>query len=164
MYRDIVLAVSRDRGESFSSTVVSHDGWEINACPVAGPALCVDASKRITVIWFTGGGDRAGLYYASSTDHGVSFSRRRLLDADQKLGKHAQASACTNGEILVAWDDSAEKPLVQWGTLDQTSGLLRKRGLRTEATYPVIAAGKKALVVAGLQSNKDVFVQTEPMK
>ncbi|HEV8484408.1 MAG TPA: sialidase family protein [Blastocatellia bacterium] len=164
MFRDIVLAVSADRGGSFSTRVVSHDGWEINACPVAGPSLCVDASNRITVIWFTGGGDRAGLYYASSSDLGVSFSKRRLLDSDQKLGKHAQAVAHADGQIIVAWDDSGDKPLTQWGTLNEESGLLRKRGVRSEAIYPVVAASKDVMVVVGLQTNKDVFVQTESLK
>ena len=164
MYRDVVLAVSEDRGASFPTRVVSHDRWEINACPVAGPALCVDSANRITVIWFTGGGDRAGLYYTFSSDHGVSFSSRRLLDADQKLGKHAQAVARADGEIVVAWDDSGEKPFTQWGTLNQQSGLLRKRGVRTEVIYPVIAANKNALVVVGLQSNKDVFIETDSLK
>ena len=164
MYRDIILAVSEDRGASFSTRVVSHDGWEINACPVAGPALCVDSSNRITVIWFTGGGDRAGLYYATSPDQGVSFSKKSLLDADQKLGKHAQAVVRADGEIIVAWDDSGDKPLTQWGTLNQQNGVLRKRGVRTEVIYPVVAANKDAIVVVGLQSNKDVFVETDSLK
>ena len=72
MHRDVVVATSEDRGKSFVSNVVSHDEWEISGCPVAGPALCVDASNRITVIWFMGGGNRPGLA-ALSTDRGISF-------------------------------------------------------------------------------------------
>ena len=68
--------------------------------------------------------------------------------------------AFRNGEILVAWDDSAEKPIIQWGVLNQSSGMLRKRGLRNEATYPVIATSGDALVLVGLlAANIAAFVR-----
>src|SRR5262249_52767729 len=83
MYRDIVLARSSDGGGSFSVSTVSSDGWEIDACPVSGPAVCIDRG-RITVLWFTGGEPRPGLYYSVSDDNGKSFSKRTLLDENQK--------------------------------------------------------------------------------
>ena len=146
-------------------SVVSRDEWEIGGCPVAGPALCLDASNRITIVWFTGGGSRPGLYYARSTGGGASFSRRRLLDPDQKLGKHASAVAAANGKVLVTWDDSTEKPLTSWGTLDPGTGSLQKLGSSADVTYPVGAAAGDFLLVVGVQNSKhEVFVHTASLK
>ena len=161
IYRDIILASSENRGNSFTTRVVSHDGWDINACPVAGPALCVDGSNRVTVIWFTAG-DRPGLYYAESLNSGASFSPRKLLDADQTLGKHAQAVARANGTILVAWDGVTTEPVVRWGVLDRGSGKIERLGALSGASYPVVTeANGGSFVVAALNAAQhNVAVQT----
>jgi hypothetical protein len=159
-YRDIIVASSVDGGKSFSTTRVSADLWEINACPVTGPALCVDKQGRLTVIWFTGGA-RPGLYFAMSSDHGKSFAPRRLLDAEQKMGKHAQAVA-GDSRIVVAWDDVTDRSVIYWGTLDPTAGVLERRVAGEDAAYPVIAiAGRTALVV-GAHNAKTLFIR--PLK
>ena len=101
MYRDIILARSTDGGRSFQTNTVSEDQWDVNACPVAGPALVIDKQDRVGVIWFAGGGERPGLYYAISNDHGISFSSRKYLDEDLKLGKHA------TGDGEFRWKDFA---------------------------------------------------------
>lgn len=164
-YRDIMVASSTDGGRRFSITRVSADGWEINACPVTGPALCLDQQNRLTVIWFVGGGDRPGLYFAASTDHGKSFAPRRLLDAEQKMGKHAQALASLDGKILVAWDDVADKALMIWGALDPQSGQLEKRMTSQEVTYPVIAiAGHTALIAGVRAASRELFLHFAPLR
>lgn len=158
--RDIIVASSQDGGKSFSTTRVSADGWEINACPVTGPALCVDKHGRLTVIWFTGSGDRPALYFATSSDHGRSFAPRRLLDAEQKMGKHAQAAAGDDGRVLVAWDDVTDKAVTFWGVLDAKTGLLKKRMGSPDVTYPVIAlANRKALIVGAQTATRGLFLR-----
>jgi len=163
MYRDIVVARSTDGGVSFRTTTVSADGWNINACPVTGPALCVDARDQIHVIWFTGGGEKPGLYYAMSDDRGQSYSPRRLLDPDQKLGKHAQTIAQADGTILVAWDDNNEGPVTFFGILDPRTGLKRRSLARERLSYPTLAANKEVAVVAGLSGSNDVMFIIEEL-
>ena len=76
MFRDIVRgSLARWREELARRLFVNQDEWEVNACPVAGPALSIDAGGQVSVTWFTGGGGRPGLYHASSADHGASFHR-----------------------------------------------------------------------------------------
>jgi hypothetical protein len=150
--RDIIVASSQDGGNTFSTTRVSADGWEINACPVTGPALCVDKQDRLTVIWFTGGGQRPALYFAASSDHGKSFAPRQLLDAEQKMGKHAQAAARDDGSVLVAWDDVTDRAVMVWGVHDPKSGRLEKRLAQPNVTYPVIALAKRMALIAGAQT------------
>ena len=163
MYRDIIVARSKDGGRSFKSTRVSADDWDINACPVTGPALCLDSRDQVHVVWFTGGGDRPGLYYASSGDHGSSYSPRKLLDPEQRLGKHAQAISQPNGMILVAWDDQLEGPVTFFGVLDPLTGLKRRSPPHPRLSYPTLAANKQFAIVAGLASANDVMVVREPL-
>ncbi len=164
MFRDIVLAASQDGGKIFSKTIVNQDGWEVNACPVAGPALSVDAKGRIAIIWFTGGGDRPGLYYASSADHGVSFSPRRLLDPNQKLGKHAQTVVVSQGRMLVAWDDVADTTLTRWGLLDLKDLRLQELGSQEGASFPVVAISKRTALIAAAQlTARELFFRPESL-
>jgi BNR repeat-like domain len=159
-YRDIIVASSADGGKTFSTTRVSDDGWEINACPVTGPALCVDKQDRLTVVWFTGGGERPALYFSTSSDHGKSFAPRRLLDADQKMGKHAQAVAGDDGRILVAWDDVTDKAVTYWGRLDPKAGVLEKRVANEGVTYPVIAIARRTTLIAGVRTaTRELFLR-----
>src|SRR5215475_2148051 len=74
MYRDIIIARSRDGGKTFARTAVSEDRWEINGCPVDGPSFSLNSRGAITVVWFMGGGERPGLYYATSTNGGKTFT------------------------------------------------------------------------------------------
>jgi Neuraminidase (sialidase) len=162
MYRDIIVARSSDGGKSFTPVKVSEDGWEINACPVTGPGLSVDSRGQIAVVWFTGG-DRQGLYYAASTNHGASYSPRKLLESNQNMGKHAQAVALSDGRVFVAWDEKMEKVKVVGGLLDLQKGLLQRSLSRDEASYPMIAFNGKTVVIAGMQSApQDIWMQTEP--
>jgi hypothetical protein len=161
MYRDIVVAKSLDGGRTFTTRVVSQDGWEINGCPVAGPSLNVESTGRITVIWFVGGGDRPGLYYATSTNQGASFSPRRLLDPHQKMRKHAAVVSASGGTLFVAWDDVADKTVAAWGVLDPQAGL-RKLGEKEGSSYPIVAAsGRSALIAAIEHAGRTLFLQRE---
>lgn len=159
MYRDIVVARSDDGGRSFTPTVVSRDGWEIPGCPVAGPALSLDSQDKIVVVWFTGGAERPGLYFATSTDQGTTWSARRLLDPERKLGKHAHAVSAGN-RVLVAWDDLGEPRLTAWGFLDFQHGAVRKIASRQGMIYPTVAMNRNGVFVAGARiSSPDIAWQ-----
>jgi hypothetical protein len=165
MYRDIVVARSQDDGKTFSMIKVSADGWEIDACPVTGPALCIDTLDRVTVVWFVGDEKQPGLYYTTSTDHGATYSARKLLDPDQKMGKHAQAVALGDGNILVAWDDWAQKPVSLWGVLSPKAGLLRKSAARENVSYPVAAISNGITLIVGANpAAKEISFETAALK
>ena len=152
MYRDIVIARSTDGGKTFAQTVVSEDKWEINGCPVAGPSFSFDNRGALTVVWFMGGDARPGLYYATSTDNGKTFSPRRLLDPQQKLGKRAHTAGLADGSVFVAWDDIDGKTFSSWGVLDMQKGLLRKSERQEGVAYPVAATNGRIAVIAAMRS------------
>ena len=79
--RDIAFTMSADGGRSFTPPVrVSEDRWVLDGCPENGPAIAVDASRRIHVVWPTLIPGRTptseptlGLFYAR---HGTGVSSR----------------------------------------------------------------------------------------
>lgn len=160
MYRDIMIARSRDGGKTFAPTVVSQDKWEINGCPVAGPSLSIDSSDRLTVVWFMGGADKPGLYYATSSDHGASFAPRRWLDQQQRIGKHTHTAATPNGQVFAVWDDAGEQTFSAWGLLGEQAPAVRPAGREVGVSYPVVAVNNRlALIVALRPAAHDLFIQ-----
>jgi hypothetical protein len=161
MYRDIVIARSQDGGKTFTPTVVSHDRWELNGCPIAGPSFSINDVANLTVVWLTGGA-RPGLYYATSTDGGKSFSSRQPLDPRRQIGRRAQITRLSGGRLVVAWEYGAEKTFLVWGVLDPRKGLLRRSSEHEGVTYPVVATNGRVTVVAGMRSAKrDIVTYVE---
>jgi hypothetical protein len=68
---DIDVCRSRDAGQLHR---VSHDDWQIAACPHQGPSLSVSSAGTYHVTWYTSGKVRKGLFYAHSQDGGLTFS------------------------------------------------------------------------------------------
>ena len=84
--RDIVVAASRDRGETWSSAVKVHDdGFKISGCPDVAPGLAVDGKGRLHAAWYTGTDRNPGVFYAVSSDEGRSFSKPIALLTDDWL-------------------------------------------------------------------------------
>ena len=58
---------------------VSADHWAIDACPHHGPSLAVGIDGAYHAAWFSGGGERRGLFYARSSDGGRTFTAPRSI-------------------------------------------------------------------------------------
>jgi hypothetical protein len=80
--RDPALAVSLDRGRSFSlDTIVSPDRWLLHACPAQGPVLSWNRLAGGHYAWYTGAG-RSGIYLIPwHAEHGASGVKRPLMDS-----------------------------------------------------------------------------------
>lgn len=160
MLRDIAVARSDDDGKTFRPFLVNRDGWEINACPIAGATMTIDSSDRIHVVWFTQSGETPRLYFASSTDHGTSFTKPTVFDPSQRLAKHAHAVAVSGNRVLIAWDDINTASFVKWGLFDVSNRSLKVLGTRQQSSYPIIAISGDQLAVVALQSNQPEIVRT----
>lgn len=53
---------------------ISHEDWNIAACPHHGPSLSIAADGIYHATWFSNAAQQRGLFYAHSTDQGKTFS------------------------------------------------------------------------------------------
>jgi hypothetical protein len=104
--RDVVVARSVDGGRTFSPPVRVHaDGWAIEACPHAGPAVAVDRAGRVHVAWFTGAEGRAGAYHATSETGEAFGDPSPLTPVGGVPTTQVAMAADEDGSVWVAWED-----------------------------------------------------------
>ncbi|HEX6976340.1 MAG TPA: sialidase family protein [Vicinamibacterales bacterium] len=81
------IAISRlENGKWTAGAPVNRDDWQIQACPVNGPAISA-RGKQVAVAWFTGVGDKPRAFAAFSSDGGRSFGAPVRLDDEMSLGR-----------------------------------------------------------------------------
>ena len=111
--RDIAFTVSRDGGRTFAPPArVSEDRWVLDGCPENGPAMAVDRSGRVHVVWPTlvagaapGSEPTLALYYAVSLD-GRQFSPRQRIPTEG-FPRHPQIALASSDAVVVTWDEQA---------------------------------------------------------
>lgn len=108
--RDIALA-SISQNSAVKSKVHHRDHWNINGCPVNGPAILAKQNKVIYA-WYTAPDNLAKCFISFSDDGGNSFSQPVRIDRGNALGR---IDMCWLGEQegLVTWmerskDEEAE--------------------------------------------------------
>jgi len=98
--RDIaVLRLENNRWEG--PTYVHADQWQINACPVNGPALAA-LGDRVALAWFTAEGDTPRALVAFSTDGGRTFGKPARVNDAQTLGR-VDTVMLEDGRAVVSW-------------------------------------------------------------
>jgi hypothetical protein len=107
-YRDRSAAEVRDigvirleNGKWTPPTLVHRDNWQINACPVNGPALAA-SGDRVVLAWFTAEGDRPRVHAAFSSDAGATWSSPIRVDESRALGR-VDAVMLDDGSAVVMW-------------------------------------------------------------
>jgi hypothetical protein len=79
---------------------VHNDGWEVNYCPVNGPAI-VASGDTVAVAWFTAARDTARVNVAFSTDAGATFSAPVRVDDGTPAGR--VGLQWMDGAAYVSW-------------------------------------------------------------
>lgn len=98
--RDIYL-VRQASGTWAKPQAVHADNWEINACPVNGPAIAADG-RNVAVAWFTGAGGKQSVKVAFSADGGAVFGAPVLVDEGETQGR-VDLLMLPDGSALVCW-------------------------------------------------------------
>jgi hypothetical protein len=106
--RDIAFATLRGAGVHGDGPVrVSEDRWMLQGCPDDGPAMDVEESGRVHIVWPTvvteQGAPQKVLFHASSADGHTFTSRTRLPVEGQ--ANHPQITVTRDGTLLLAWDE-----------------------------------------------------------
>lgn len=132
---DGVVAVYRDRSQNevrdiysvrqasgawAKPQVVHADNWNINGCPVNGPAIAA-AGRNVAVAWFSGG-EVPSTKVAFSSDGGATFGGPIPVDAHETQGRV---------DVLLLPDNSA---LVCWLTGNTEGGAIMVRRVKPDGT------------------------------
>ena len=102
------IAVTRFvNGKWSPPQIVSNDGWEIDGCPINGPAVSSNG-KNVAVAWFTAPDDKPQVYVVLSNDGGATFGKKIRIDDGKAQGRVDIASRSTGGAV-VSWVERGEK-------------------------------------------------------
>jgi hypothetical protein len=98
--RDISI-VRLTGGKWSAPRPVFQDGWQLNGCPVNGPAVAA-AGRRVAVAWFTGADKISRVKVAFSGDAGESFSQPIAIDDGNPAGR-VDVLLLDDGSAMVCW-------------------------------------------------------------
>jgi hypothetical protein len=99
------IAITRfENGQWSAGTPVHRDGWEINGCPVNGPAVAA-TGKSVAVAWFTSVNNAPKTQLAFSKDGGRTFGAPVRIDSGTTLGRVGLVMM-PDGRALVSWIDN----------------------------------------------------------
>jgi hypothetical protein len=101
------IHVSRlESGKWTDAQVVHADNWEIDACPVNGPALSA-RGRQLAAAWFTGKDDKGQAFAAFSSDAGRTWSAPIRLEDQESLG-HVDVEMLDDGSAVATWVEFAD--------------------------------------------------------
>jgi hypothetical protein len=139
--RDIY--VSRYAAGKWTAPVAVHnDGWEIEACPVNGPAISA-RGRDVVVGWFTALKDEGKAFVAFSHDAGRTFGPPVRVDDETAIG-HVGVEILKDGAAAVSWIEFANERQ-QFKVRRVESGGARTAGLTIAGTGEARVAGHPRL-------------------
>jgi hypothetical protein len=159
--RDIAFTRSSDGGRTFAEPIrVSEDRWVLDGCPENGPAIAVDASRRVHIVWPTlvpeltrGSEPSLTLFYATSRD-GRQFTARQQIQTEG-VPRHVQIAIGSAGSApLVAWDEqvNGKRQVVFGRAAVDVQGTVRiSREVANDdgpAQYPAVAPMSNGFIAA----------------
>jgi len=104
--RDIYVTRHVD-GEWIPGTAIADDGWEIDGCPVNGPAIDADG-KLVAVAWFSAANDSPVVRVALSTNGGKSF-KEPVEIASRRTSGHVGVAIVDPSSAVVSWVESDKR-------------------------------------------------------
>jgi hypothetical protein len=155
--RDIHLSRLAD-GRWSEGQPVHRDGWEINGCPVNGPAVDSDGGARVVVAWFTGARDSARVYASFSEDRGDSFGAPIRVDGGAPVGR-VDVEMLADGGALVSWIESGAE-----GGANVLVRRVRRDGTMAEPRLVTTSSGGRSSGFPRMAASGDrvVFSWTDP--
>jgi hypothetical protein len=161
--RDISIVRWSDSGWT-KGAVVHADGWNIDFCPVNGPAVAADG-QRVAVAWFTAARDTARVLLARSDDGGATFGSPVRLDDGKPVGR-VDVELDAQGGALVTWmeftsgqqADVRVRRVAADGALGGSIVVARASGDRASG-FPRMAVAGNRLIFAWTESGAQAGVQ-----
>jgi hypothetical protein len=123
--RDIYI-VRQVNGTWTTPQPVFADNWQINGCPVNGPAIVADGNK-VAIAWFTAAANTPHVKIAFSQDAGATFGQPIQVDDGENVGRV---------DTLLLSDGSA---LVCWLSGNTEGGQIKVRRIQADGTVGLVA-------------------------
>src|SRR5688500_1316923 len=125
------IGVSRLEGGKWTpTTVVAADKWQIDFCPVNGPALSA-RGRDVAIAWFTVKNDLGQASAAFSGDAGRTWTAPQRLDDAGSLGR-VDIELLDDGTAVASWVEYAEgKTALRLRRIDRSGG--------RSAAQPIVA-------------------------
>lgn len=99
-------------GEWTAPVAIGNDNWQLNGCPVNGPAIDTQ-EDRVVVSWFTAADGNPRVLTAFSTNNGESFGTPIRVDSGNAIGR-VDTDFLDDGSALVSWlEPKGENILLQ---------------------------------------------------
>ena len=135
-----------------------HDNWEINGCPVNGPAIASDG-PNVAIAWFTGAGGVMNVNLAVSNNGGTSFSDAILVAGPEALGR-VDLEMVDNTIYLTYMSNEDNRTEIRLSQFDYAGTLLTTRALASISSdrgtgFPRSAIWNNSLVVTWTDVDKD---------
>ena len=109
--RDIYITRWVD-GSWTTPKAVYNDQWQLNGCPVNGPAIDTQ-EQDVVVTWFTASNDDPRVLVTFSKDNGATFGTPVRVDAGMAIGR-VDTAFLKDGSALVSWlEPSGDNVLLQ---------------------------------------------------
>lgn len=107
--RDIAI-VRWVEGQWIGPQRIGNDNWQLNGCPVNGPAIATKQTQ-VVVSWFTAQGDIPRVLTAFSSDNGETFKKPVRIDSNNAIGR-IDTDFLNDGSALVSWLEPKNKNVV----------------------------------------------------
>lgn len=153
--RDISI-VRFFKGRWTEPRTLNVDGWEIQGCPVNGPAVSADGN-RVAVAWFTAAKETPRVKVIFSNDAGATFGQPIQVDEATPVGRV---------DVLLLKDGSA---LVSWLERTAKGGEVKIRRIRSDGSrgQAITVAESSAARVSGFPrmtraGDEIIFAWTDP--
>ena len=161
--RDISI-VRFANGRWSQPEVVSKDGWEIDACPINGPAVS-SAGKNVAVAWFTAPDDKQQVNVLMSTDSGKTFGKKIRIDEGNPVGR-VDVVSFPSGAAAVSWVERTPqggqvrvRTIAANGTPAAPVNVSGSAGLQSGAFPRMIRSGDD-IIVAWADASKPAQIRT----
>jgi hypothetical protein len=143
------ISVSRfSNGKWSPPEGVSKDGWEIEGCPINGPAISSNG-KNVALAWFTAPDDKPAVYVMLSADSGKTFGKKIRVDAGNPAGR-VEVVSLPSGDAVVSWIERVgQSPRLQVrrfaanGTASTPIDVSRTVGVRSGGFPKMIVTGNE---------------------
>ena len=135
--RDISI-VRQANGRWSAPESLSKDGWEIDGCPINGPAISSNG-KNVAVAWFTAPNDKPEVDLLMSADSGKTFGKKIRIDEGNPAGR-VDVATLASGDAIVSWIERTGRGVQVH---------LRRVGANGVSAAPVDASGTSSVSSSG---------------